>query len=571
MGMEELEELKEKLKEQQVIASSLSSYLTKADIKLNVLQTIIRIAISSVEFDKVLDSLMDVIIATMKVEAGSLLLINEDNMLEFKVAKGDKRKEVMGYKIKLGDGVAGWVAKEGEPKILPEVDSEVEIHEDISKAIDYKVDNILCVPMKIKDRVVGVIELINKMDRKRFIKEDLDLLISLAGEVALVIENSKLFVESQVKIKELSSLISISEMINSTLKLDSILTEVMEAASVMLEAEASSIFLIDEEKKELYFKIATGEVAERVKEIRIPMSEGVVGWVAREKKPILVADVQKDPRFYKKADEQSKFVTKSILAVPLKVKDKVIGVVEVLNKIANDSFLKSDITLLETLAHQSAIAIDNAMTHEELQRLFKETLKSLAAAVEAKDTCTGGHIERLSRFSLAIAYEYGLGYEDRERIHYAALLHDIGKISIPDAILMKPGPLTPEEFAEMKKHPEIGANIIRPVKQFQHVIPGILHHHERYDGKGYPSGIKGENISIDGRIIAVADTFDAMTCDRPYRKGLDDTVAIEEIKKGAGTQFDPKIVGSFLAVYYKGMIRVKDEGNIDGMVQEDKA
>lgn len=550
-------ELEEKLKEQQAITSSLNSYLSIVDLKLNVLQTIIRISTSSLDFDKILDSLMDVIIDAMKVEAGSLLLINEENKLEFKVAKGEKAEEVMKYKVELGEGVAGWVAKQGEPKILPEVGSSVEVSEDIEDAIDYKVDNILCVPMKIKDRVIGVIEVINKINKRRFIKDDVGLLTSLADEIALVIENSKLLAEYQIKIKELSSLISISGLINSTLKLDTILTEVMEAASVMLKAEASSIFLIDEEKQELYFKVATGEVAEKMREIRIPMSEGVAGWVAREKKPILVADVQKDPRFYKKADEQSKFITKSILAVPLKVKDKIIGVVEVLNKIDGGSFIKVDIELLSALADQAAIAIDNAITHEELQELFRETLKSLAIAVESKDSCTGGHIDRLSQFTLAIAYEYGLPYEDRERIHYAALLHDIGKISIPESILMKPGPLTPEEYAVMKKHPEIGANIISPVKQFQYVVPGVLHHHERYDGKGYPRGLRDEEISIDGRIIAVADTFDAMTCDRPYRKGLSDDVAIEEIKKGTGTQFDPKVVEAFLSAYYKGMIRVK--------------
>jgi putative nucleotidyltransferase with HDIG domain len=568
----ELEETKKSLTDQQIIASQLSNYLSVNDLKLNAMQTIITITTSSMDFHKVLSSLMDVIIDTMKVEAGSLLLINDDNELEFKVAKGEKSKEIMGFKVKLGEGVAGWVAETGQSKILPEADSKVEVHEDIEEAVDYKVDNIVCVPMKVKDKTIGVIELMNKIGKRRFIKDDLDLLMSLASEVALVIENAKLLEEYQVKIKELSNLINISSLINSTLNLDKILTEVMEAASVMLEASASSIFLIDEEKQELYFKIATGEFAEKVKEIRIPINEGVAGWVATEKKALLVPDVGKDPRFNKKVDEKSKFITKSILAVPLEVKNKIIGVVEVLNKINGDTFSKTDISLLEALADQAAIAIDNAMTHEQLRELFKDTLRSLAATVEAKDTCTGGHIERLSQFSLAIAYEYGLPYEDKERIHYGALLHDIGKISVPEAILMKPGPLTPEEYSVMKKHPEIGANIIKQVKQFQYVIPGILHHHERFDGRGYPRGLKEGEISIDGRIIAVADTFDAMTADRPYRKGLPYEVAIGEIKKSSGSQFDPKVVDAFLTAYYKGDIvpNIPKEEHPDGVVQENK-
>lgn len=437
---------------------------------------------------------------------------------------------------------------------MPEVGVESMVKVDIQKEIDFKTDSILCVPMKVEDKVIGVIELMNKLNKRRFIKDDLDLVTSLAYQTALVIENARLHIQAQEKIKELSALIGISAIINSSLDLTKILTNIMESATVMLNAEASSIFLIDEQKQELYIEIATGEAKQKIKEIRISMNEGVAGWVAREGKSLLVSDVTKDERFYKKADEKSAFVTKSILAVPLKVKNKTIGVVEVLNKIGGESFRKNDMDLLEALAHQSAIAIDNAMTHKDLKELFKDTLKSLAVAIEEKDPYTRGHVDRLSKYSLALATELGLSSEDQERIYYAAMFHDLGKIGVDETVLKKPGPLTSDEFSEIKKHPEFGKKILEPVKQFRYVIPGILHHQERYDGTGYPASLKGEEISIDGRIIAVVNTFDAMTTDRPYRKAMSYNVAIEELKKYSGTQFDPKVVDAFIKICEKGEI-----------------
>lgn len=570
-NIDQIVSLKKDLEEKTSICSALQNYINIVDVKLSVLQHIGKEVGSGTDLDKLLDSLMDTVISAMKVEAGSLLLLNEEKgILEFKVAKGAKSEQIKKFKFRLGEGVVGWVAEKGIPKIIPDGNEENTVTKEIDKETQFKTEHILCVPMKVKDKVIGVIELLNKINRRRFIKEDLDLLISLAGQVALVIDNARLFVNSQEKIKELSTLIEISSILNSTLRLDKILTNVMESTAVMLNAEASSIFLIDEEKKELYFEVATGHAGETVKQIRIPIGEGVAGWVAKEGKSLLVENAQQDSRFYKAVDEVSKFITKSIIAVPLKVKNKTIGVVEVLNKVTEESFSKSDMELLEALASQAAVAIDNAMTHQDLHDLFVNAIRSLAVAVESKDPYTGGHIDRIAYYSLAIASELGWSGANKERVQYAALFHDLGKISVKDEILNKPGKLTDEEFEILKKHPIIAANILKPIHQFNNVIPGILHHHERWDGKGYPFGLKGEEISLDGRIITVVDTFDAMTSDRPYRKGLPDEVAIEEIKKGSGTQFDPKIVELFILAYKKGMIQSVHSAGYDAKEVESK-
>src|SRR3989339_182284 len=558
---ESIEEYKKNNKELGEQISALSSLIAIQDLKISIFQSIGKITSSSFKLDKLLDSIMDLIIKTMKVEAGSLLLLNADTgLLEFKVAKGDKGDQVKKYKFALGEGIVGFVAQSGKSLVVPDVSKSDIFKKDVSETIKYPIENVICVPLRISSKVIGVIELMNKMPRKRFIKEDLDLLESLAGQICLIIQNAQLVEDSKRKIEELSTLISVSTIINSTLDLNKLLNEIMEAAAKLLRAETSTIFLIDQEKQELYFEVVTGKSKNNISNtIRIPMSEGIAGWVARTGQSLLVPDVSKDARFYHTVDEKSKFQTKSIVAVPLRVKGKIIGVIEVLNKFDGTSFLPYELELLEALSDQSAVAIDNAVVHKEFQELFLNTITALARAIESKDSYTGGHIDRIENYSMAIASELSLTPEEKERIRWAALFHDIGKIGVNEAILQKPGKLTDAEYEEIKKHPQMGADIMMPIKQFKYIIPGILHHQERWDGKGYPNKLKNTEISIDGRIIGVADTFDAMTSDRPYRKGLPKDFAIDEIKKCSGTQFDPEVVVAFLTACEKGKIKTEAE------------
>src|SRR5437764_1691964 len=188
------------------------------------------------------------------------------------------------------------------------------------------------------------------------------------------------------------------------------------------------------------------------------------------------------------------------------------------------------------------------MLFEDVRELMMGLLHSLTSAVDAKDTYTCGHSERVALLSRTLAQIAGLSETEVERIYMAGLLHDVGKIGVPEAVLQKTGRLTPEEFEQIKKHPEIGARILRDVKQLEDILPGVLHHHERYDGRGYPSGLAGENIPRMGRIICLADCFDAMTSSRTYRKALPLEVALTEIRRCAGTQFDPTLTDAFLSI-----------------------
>ncbi len=356
------------------------------------------------------------------------------------------------------------------------------------------------------------------------------------------------------RVKELNILQEIGIQINSILRLKDLLNLIMALSKETLEAEASSLMLLDEKNNELTFEVALGEKEDIIKKFRIPLGEGIAGWVAMTGESLIVNDVEKDLRFAKKYDSVTSFKTKSILCVPLKTKEKTIGVIEVINKTGNDYFDENDLNLLQAIANEAAIAIENAQLYQDLKDLFFDTVKSLASAIDAKDPYTHGHSRRVAQYSEMIAKEMGYDGKFIEKVRLSALLHDIGKIGIDESILRKKEKLTEEEKKEIEKHPLVGRKILEPLSSLGDIIPGVEEHHEKFDGVGYPNKLYGEKISILGRIIAVADALDAMTSDRPYRKGLSMEFAIKEIENQKGKQFDPTVVSALLSLWKKGIL-----------------
>jgi HD-GYP domain-containing protein (c-di-GMP phosphodiesterase class II) len=227
--------------------------------------------------------------------------------------------------------------------------------------------------------------------------------------------------------------------------------------------------------------------------------------------------------------------------------DEMLGYYFAVDKLEGE-FDSQDSKLLGSIANESAIFLENAMLYDDVHGLMMGLLHSLTSAVDAKDAYTLGHSERVAAVGRQLAVEAGMDEAFAERVYLAGLLHDVGKIGVPEAVLHKTGRLTPEEFEHMKKHPQIGARILADVKQVRDLIPGVLHHHERYDGNGYPHNLAGENIPLMGRLICLADCFDAMTSNRTYRKALPLEVALTEIRRCSGTQFDPKLTEAFLRI-----------------------
>ena len=205
-----------------------------------------------------------------------------------------------------------------------------------------------------------------------------------------------------------------------------------------------------------------------------------------------------------------------------------------------------DTTLLEAAAGYLTAFLDNVGLYEQQQATFLGTIGAMTASIDAKDRYTRGHSERVAMLSAALAEAAGLSHDEVNRVHISGLVHDIGKIGVPEAVLTKPGRLTDEEFAQIRMHPEIGYGILKDIPLLRDLLPGVLHHHERYDGKGYPHGLSGEHIPLMARIIGLADTFDAMSSTRSYRPAMPRDRVLEEIRVNAGKQFDPELVPVFL-------------------------
>ena len=236
-----------------------------------------------------------------------------------------------------------------------------------------------------------------------------------------------------------------------------------------------------------------------------------------------------------------------ILASPIKSKKDVTGYLCIISIDQDKIFLTGEAMLMASLAEQMSIAITNVELYENMKDLLLNVIKTLVFSIEAKDTYTKGHSERVNILSMMVAEAMELSPQEKDALNWASILHDIGKIGVPERVLTKPGKLTREEFALIREHPEKGFNILMPIDQLGESLSGVRHHHEKMDGSGYPSGLKGQEIPLLARIIAIADTYDAMTSTRSYRTARSYEEAQTEIKRVKGTQLDPKIVEIFIS------------------------
>ena len=322
--------------------------------------------------------------------------------------------------------------------------------------------------------------------------------------------------------------------------IDNLLNMIVENTVGALEATMGSLMLVDGEKQELSAKTVwsiNGQPPDA--DQRVKVGEGLSGWVAKEGRPLRGTESAGRLGFARSEGECA------VLCVPLKLRDQPIGVLSVLRETTRP-FTEDDEALLGSIGAQVAVAIENYRLNLNVERTYVETIMALALAVEAKDPYSAGHSKRVGFYATKIGERMGLDADTLRMLQDAGVLHDIGKIGIKDDILLKPTPLTPEERKIMQQHSVIGEAIVKPVHSLSPVVPLVRHHHERYDGSGYPGGLKGDGIPLGARILSVADTYDAMITDRPYRARLSLETARAELKKCAGTMFDPQVVHAFL-------------------------
>jgi hypothetical protein len=317
---------------------------------------------------------------------------------------------------------------------------------------------------------------------------------------------------------------------------------VLDCACRLMKCDRGSVMMWSEKEGCLEIVAARSATTEKIQHLFLKPGEGVAGKAFASGQPIFIADPAEDPRYVAPAAGD----VEPFVSIPLMVKGKPIGVLNLHAKPGAESFSDYNVKFLGILAGESAVMLHNMDLFDSLQTFYLEMVQTLARAVDSKDAYTHEHSDRARVKARKVALEMSLPEQMVRYVEYAALLHDIGKIGIDEAILLKPGKLTPEEYEQMKKHPIIGHQILSPVKYLGPVAQMVLYHQEWYDGRGYPEGLKGEEIPLGSRIVAVLDAWDAMTSDRPYRKALGREIAVGELKKGSGTQFDPKVVETFL-------------------------
>jgi HD-GYP domain-containing protein (c-di-GMP phosphodiesterase class II) len=261
--------------------------------------------------------------------------------------------------------------------------------------------------------------------------------------------------------------------------------------------------------------------------------------------PVVIDDVQQAGL------QQMDGHNQDMLVVPLKTTGHPLGVLFGGEKQDGTGLTSVDSKLCNSLANTLAIFVENRMLYEDMHAMFLGTLHALTSAIDAKDSYTHGHTERVAKLSRMLAEAWGLDRETVERVYISGLVHDVGKIGVPESVLCKPGKLTDDEFALIKMHPEIGARILQDIRQMQDLLPGVLHHHERWDGRGYPHGLAGKDNPLFGRLIGLADAFDAMISTRTYRSAMSLDAVLNEIRRCQGTQFDPELVEVFMQLDFQ--------------------
>ncbi|WP_457600456.1 HD domain-containing phosphohydrolase [Hydrogenivirga sp.] len=337
-------------------------------------------------------------------------------------------------------------------------------------------------------------------------------------------------------------LLSSAEKISREQDVDKLLVMLSDLAREVLEVDRCSLFLLDRDRNELWTKVAHG-----VDEIRVPADKGVVGWVAQEGKSLVVNDAYSDSRFNPEIDRETGYRTKNIIAIPLfDKKGNILGVFQAVNKLTGD-FTPEDVELFTLLGGYASSAIENSILQAKIKDAYREAVMRLSHAAEYKDPETYNHIVRVGLYAKLMAEKLGFEKEVCDSIMLAAPMHDIGKIGIPDAILLKKGKLNDWEWEVMKRHTVIGYEILKDSSSelLQMAALVALDHHEKWDGTGYPNGKRGEEISLWGRITSIADVFDALLYKRPYKEPWTLDQATEHMKSLKGKAFDPELIDLF--------------------------
>jgi len=456
-------------------------------------------------------------------------------------------ESVEALRCRIGEGITGYAAATGEPLLLANaMDCDFAVTIPGTDDVD---ESMIAVPLHYGTRVIGAV-VISKLGVGQFDEDDVRLLEVLGGHTSVALENARLYElqrreaeRAKASLEISNALLELSRRLASAGTLAEVLERTVEHSARLLGVPKASVWLQDRPGEDVMpralFGYAAGEEpAERC--LRFPDALARSFLAAQEPFVLDGAAIG--------AVEGLRDVAAggSVAVAPLRLEGDRLGFVVVAAGAEGDVFDDRRIRVLAGVASQVKLAVANASSFESLEKTFLSTVEALANALEANDEYTSSHARWITDTSLLVGRELGLDTRSLKRLELGALFHDIGKIGIPEAILSKPGPLTPDEWKVVRLHPELGARILGPIERLEDVCEIVRHCHEHWDGSGYPDGLAGDDIPIESRVILVCDAYHAMTTDRPYRKRLPTEEARRRLREAAGTQFDPRVVEIFL-------------------------
>lgn len=500
--------------------------------------------------DEVLPLLLDEILAVLNSDTGAVLLYHApEGVLRTAVARGwmaqlDERP------IKPGEGLTGAVFLSGETMITADIASDsLALQPEANQAPPGWSGAVF--PIRSADETLGVL-CIALPPPRQITAEVTSLLTSVAEMAGLGLHRMRLYEQTLRRLAYLQALQAVDRAIIASLDVRITLNVLLDHTMTQLKVDAAGVLLLERHLNQLEYAAGRGFSGRAYERSRLWLGEGLAGRVALERRLLHVANLADSNQAFAHSTVVTSEGFVSYVGVPLIAKGQVKGVLEVFHRTPlypDEEWLN----FLEALAQQAAIAIDNAQLFESLQRsnlelmlAYDATIEGWSRALDLRDEETEGHTQRVTDLTLRLARAMGVGEAELVHIRRGALLHDIGKMGVPDRILLKPGPLTEEEKEIMRRHPQYAYEMLQPVEHLRPALDIPYCHHERWDGSGYPRRLKGEQIPLAARIFAVADVFDALTSDRPYRPAWSREAALEHIRQQAGKDFDPRVVEVFL-------------------------
>jgi len=505
-----------------------------------------------------LDALLQLITTTatelLDCEAASILLYDEkQSRLYFAAATGSDPRKLAEIPVPIDASLAGTIFRTNRAIILNNVEQDPRHYSVASEHVRFQVRSLVGVPMLIKDRVIGVLEGVNKRGGV-FAEQDEAILSVTASHAATAINNARLFRDAERRARNLEAARDINNAVLNNLDIQLTLPQILSHVRDRLEVDAADVLLLDPHLNALTFAAGLGFRTNALNQVILHMGEGIAGRVAMEKKIMNIPDISKVGEIFTRAPLLKEEEFAAYHAAPLIVKGQVIGVLEVFHRAplgADDDWL----AFFQALAEQTAIAIDSATLFTDLQRsnadlklAYDATLLGWSHALDLRDKETEGHTQRVTKMTVQLARAFGLSDEQITHIRRGALLHDMGKMGVPDAILLKPNELTDEDWLLMRRHPQYAYEMLAEIAYLRPALDIPYCHHEKWDGSGYPRGLKGEEIPLAARLFAVVDVWDALYYDRPYRKGWTMDHTLEYIREQSGKHFDPSVVDLFLRI-----------------------